>query len=123
MPTLAFALLLCGAAAAASSISGALKLNADDVAFTTSPSFVSFNFDWWPNGTPAWTNSSVLIVNLTNPLLVYLTSQLSPGHLRIVGRDSETRVNDQSYLLVESLFREALTKIGYLVFGKGFLLY
>ena len=120
MLTLAFALLLCGAVAAASSISGALKLNADDVAFTTSPSFVSFNFDWWPNGTPAWTNSSVLIINLTNPLLVYLTSQLSPGHLRIVSR--ETRVNDQSYLLFESLFREALTKIGYLVFGKGFLL-
>ncbi|XP_065844857.1 uncharacterized protein [Oscarella lobularis] len=94
MLTLAFALLLCGAVAAASSISGALKLNADDVAFTTSPSFVSFNFDWWPNGTPAWTNSSVLIVNLTNPLLVYLTSQLSPGHLRIGGTDEDRIVFD-----------------------------
>ena len=38
MRMVAYALLLCGAAAS-SSILGLLKLNADDVVFTTSPSF------------------------------------------------------------------------------------
>lgn len=53
--------------------------------------YISFNFDWHLNTEeePAWFNSSVLAINLTDPRLIYLTSQLQPAHLRIGGSEGD----------------------------------
>ena len=63
-----------------------LSIDFNNAIGMTSDGYVSFNFDWHLNSeeSPAWYNSSVLVLDLKNPQLVYLASQLSPGHLRVV---------------------------------------
>lgn len=53
---------------------------------TTSTGLFSGNFDWHLNSEepPAWVNCSINIMKIDDPKTIYLASQLSPGHLRIV---------------------------------------
>jgi hypothetical protein len=71
--------------------SGSITVDFDRVSATTGDGYISFNFDWHLNSEepPAWYNSSVLVINLTNPKLIYLASQLSPGHLRVGGSEED----------------------------------
>jgi hypothetical protein len=73
--------------------SGSITVDFDRVSATTGDGYISFNFDWHLNSEepPAWYNSSVLVINLTNPKLIYLASQLSPGHLRVVSKFVEAK--------------------------------
>jgi len=60
------------------------------VLYTTWPTFVSFNFDWWSKSNPGWDNAGLLHIDLTNHDLLYLTSQLAPARLRIGGSLGDT---------------------------------
>jgi heparanase 1 len=76
--------------------SGSITVDFDRVSATTGDGYISFNFDWHLNSEepPAWYNSSVLVINLTNPKLIYLASQLSPGHLRVGGSEEDVAIYD-----------------------------
>jgi heparanase 1 len=57
------------------------------VSAMSSPSMVSFNFDW--NTGDSWANASVMVVDLTSKRLRALTAAMSPAHLRIGGSDGD----------------------------------
>jgi heparanase len=69
----------------------ALSIDATRVVHSVAPEYISFNFDWHLNTEepPAWVNSSVLAINLTDPNLRTLTAALSPAHLRIGGSEGD----------------------------------
>ncbi|XP_065843791.1 uncharacterized protein [Oscarella lobularis] len=73
-----------------------LSIDFNNAIGMTSDGYVSFNFDWHLNSeeSPAWYNSSVLVLDLKNPQLVYLASQLSPGHLRVGGSEGDVAIYD-----------------------------
>ena len=64
-----------------------ITLDGSKVKATTGDGLVSANFDWHLDSEeyPAWVNSSVLVLNLKDPKMIYLAKQLAPGHLRVVG--------------------------------------
>ena len=63
-----------------------VKADLSKVAATTGVGLFSGNFDWHLNSEepPAWVNSSINIMKIDDPKTIYLASQMSPGHLRIV---------------------------------------
>lgn len=68
-----------------------VTLNLSAIIHTTDARYVSANFDWHLNyeETPAWINSSIMNLNLSNPNLLSLASALSPAVLRISGSEAD----------------------------------
>ena len=54
------------------------------------PEFLSTTLDWWPLGTKAWGNASVINANLAHPNLVAAAKGLSPFFLRIGGSQADS---------------------------------
>lgn len=68
-----------------------LSVNASAVVSTVDPEYISANFDWHTaeEEYPAWVNSSVLTINLTDPRLITLASAFAPAHLRVGGSEQD----------------------------------
>ena len=75
----------------ASAASVTLYVNATAVVATTDPEYISANFDWHTEEEeyPAWVNSSILSINLTDPRLLTLASAFAPAHIRIGGSEQD----------------------------------
>jgi heparanase 1 len=56
-----------------------------------SPAYISANFDWHVNSEeyPAWVNSSVQVINFTDPRIETLASAFAPAHLRVGGSEQD----------------------------------
>ena len=68
-----------------------MKVDLCRVVANTGVGLFSGNFDWHLNSEepPAWVNSSINIMKIDDPKTIYLTSQMFPGHLRMVRLKSE----------------------------------
>ena len=76
-----------------------VSVDASRVLARTSPSLVSFNFDWHKNDEefPAWShNASAMEIDLTSPRLRAAVTALSPGYLRVGGSEGDRIVYDVS---------------------------
>lgn len=53
------------------------------------PEYISSTLDWWPLGTEAWGNASVLNADLRHPTLMAAARGLSPSFLRVGGTEAD----------------------------------
>ncbi|KAL3809629.1 hypothetical protein ACHAXA_010604 [Cyclostephanos tholiformis] len=56
---------------------------------TVEPEYASTTLDWWPLGTEAWGNSSILNADLRHPNLIAAATGLSPSYLRLGGTQAD----------------------------------
>jgi heparanase len=91
MMTAALVSLLLPICLGAATSSVTVSINASATVHTVDPEYISANFDWHTDAEefPAWVNSSILTINLTDPRILTLATAFAPAHLRIGGSEQD----------------------------------